>query len=99
MNVPFLHETSAKAAGAFLASNTHMTLFDEAEVGTQKDCFSVNLAKDARLYWEILFGNPLSPKPYFNHPLPKQAAWADNYVAAFGLLHPEAVNVIMTKGF
>ncbi len=95
----YLHETSAKSAGAFLPANTHMTLFDEAEVGTQKECFSVNVAKDARLYWEILFGNPLSPKPYFNHPLPKQSAWADNYVAAFGLLHSEAVNVILTNDF
>jgi len=46
-----------------------------------------------------LNGNPLStPSPYY-HPLPKQFAWADNYVSAVGLLQPGAANVILTNEF
>ena len=39
-------------------------------------------------------------EPSFNdtRALPKHLAWADNYVSAFGLLHPEAANVILTDG-
>jgi len=49
----------------------------------------------------ILFGteNPLSPSSSYLQPLPKRDAWADNCVSAFGLLHPEAANVILTHGF
>jgi very-short-patch-repair endonuclease/pimeloyl-ACP methyl ester carboxylesterase len=76
------------------AVNMQMTLFDEAEVATGQtgwlDAISTLIG---------LNGNPLEPKPFYYHPLPKQCAWADNYVSAFGLLHPEAANVILTDGF
>ena len=75
-------------------TNTLMTLFDEAEV-----------ARGFNSIWpwiDILVGrngNPLAqPKPY-EHPLPKQFAWAENYVAAVGLLQTNAANVILTNKF
>jgi hypothetical protein len=77
----------------FAPTNTHMTLFDEAEVGTDLGC--VELLKT------VLFNqwNPLVPKPYYYRPLPPKFGWADNYITAFGLLHPDAHNVILTNGF
>jgi len=78
------------------ATNMQMTLFDEAEAAT-------DITSDVN-HWladvEILIGlnNPLLPKPSYWHPLPRDSIWADNYVAAFGLLHPEAANVILTNG-
>ena len=75
-------------------TNTLMTLFDEAEV-----------ARGFNSIWpwiDIIIGingNPLAqPKPY-EHPLPKQFAWAENYVAAVGLLKTNAANVILTNKF
>jgi len=78
----------------FAWTNTQMTLFDEAEAATGITSFGAAI--------ETLIGmngNPLLPKPAYYHPLPKQFRWADNYVAAFGLLHPEAANVILTNNF
>jgi pimeloyl-ACP methyl ester carboxylesterase len=77
----------------WLATNMQMTLFDEAEVATGQS----GLLNGIRtlIGWN---GNPLEPKPSYYHPLPKHFAWADNYVSAFGLLHPEVANVILTKG-
>src|ERR1035437_1271816 len=75
-------------------TNTLMTLFDEAEAATGITSFGSAI--------DILLGkngNPLLPKTAYDHPLPKQFAWAENYVAAFGLLHPEAANVILTNNF
>jgi pimeloyl-ACP methyl ester carboxylesterase len=76
------------------AANMQMTLFDEAEVATGQN----GLLNGIRTLIG-LNGNPLEPKTSYYHPLPKQCAWADNYVSAFGLLHPEAANVILTDGF
>lgn len=73
-------------------TNTHMTLFDEAEIGTEFGCLSVLGA----LYppWD-----PFLPKPYYLHPIPtSQSAWVDNFVSFAGLLHVEARNVILTNG-
>lgn len=77
----------------FAPTNTQITMFDEAEVATDLSC--------PELLNAVLFNqwNPLSPKPYYCHPLPRQFAWADNYITAFGLLHPDAHNVILTNGF
>jgi hypothetical protein len=73
-------------------ANTHMTLFDEAEAGTEQSCRALLQDLNDRQ-------NPLSPRPYYERPLPKRFAWSDNFISAFGLLHPEAVNVILTNGF
>jgi pimeloyl-ACP methyl ester carboxylesterase len=67
--------------------NIQMTLFDEAEIA------KANLIQ----YAEFAF-NFSTPQPYYGQPLPKQYAWADNYVSAVGLLHTNAVNVILTNG-
>jgi pimeloyl-ACP methyl ester carboxylesterase len=81
----------------YSSQNTHMTLFDEAEVGEGVNCRLFGL-KVAQLIFRI--GHPLSPKIAVNNsPLPKDFAWADNYVGAFGAPHPEAANIILTNGF
>ena len=73
-----------------------MTLFDEAEAATGNTSFVQRILTR----WQGRNGNPpLLPKESYDHPLPKQSAWADNYIAAFGLLHPEAANVILDERF
>ena len=75
------------------ATNMHMTLFDEAEVAMNINGFGPSIRTLIGMN-----GNPLLSKPY-DHPLPRQCVWADNYVSGFGLLHPEAANVILTNNF
>lgn len=84
------------------ATNMLMTLFDEAEIGANKN---FNLSLNGIENWFALAialadgnGNYLNSAPAYYHPLPKQFAWADNYLSAFGLLHTNAVNVILTDG-
>ena len=83
------------------ATNMQMTLFDEAEVGADQN-FNLN-SEDITLIEALMSGNGNSlnlnmPSSYY-HPLPRNFAWADNYVSAFGLLHTNAANVILTDGF
>jgi hypothetical protein len=85
----------AVSSTPWLAKNMQMTLFDEAEVGADKD-FKLNSQDLAAL--ADMNANLLTAPPYY-HPLPKQFAWADNYVSAVGLLQPSAANVILTNGF
>jgi pimeloyl-ACP methyl ester carboxylesterase len=71
----------------FNPTNTQMTLFDEAEAGPQLADALValqNHQQDVRVFYDT--------------PIPARAAWIDNYISAFGLPHPEAANVILTKG-
>lgn len=77
------------------AVNMQMTLFDEAEVGADKD-FNLNSQDLAAL--ADANANLLSSSPYY-HALPKQFVWADNYVSSVGLLQSGAANVILTNGF
>jgi hypothetical protein len=77
------------------AANMQMTLFDEAEVGANKD-FSLNSQDLDDLANANV--NILTASPYY-HPLPKQFAWADNYVSAVGILQSNAANVILINGF
>lgn len=78
------------------ATNMFMTLLDEAEVGTD-----ANLSLD-KYDLELLLGQVANPfqnsYPYYN-PLPKQFAWAENYISAVGLMHTNAANFILTYGF
>jgi pimeloyl-ACP methyl ester carboxylesterase len=76
-------------------TNMQMTLFDEAEVAWGFD----GLKWKTVTTLATLSANFSTPESFFNQPLPKQFAWADNYVSAFGVLHPEAANVILTNGF
>ena len=86
--------TEPKSSNPWPGTNMQMTLFDEAEVATGLtepfQGLSLLIGRN---------GNPFYPKPSYDHPLPRQCAWADNYISAFGLLHPEAVNVILTNDF
>ena len=77
------------------AANMQMTLFDEAEVGADKN-FTLNSQDLAAL--ADANANLLTASSYY-HPLPKQFAWADNYVSAVGLLQSRAANVILNTGF
>ncbi|MCX6929087.1 MAG: peptidoglycan DD-metalloendopeptidase family protein, partial [Verrucomicrobia bacterium] len=91
----YLHTTSAKGAGAYSPSKTHVTLFDEAEIAKDVHCTQFAI-KIAQLLAKL--GNPLAPKTPSAYPLPKQFAWADNYVSAFGVFHENAANVLLTNG-
>jgi hypothetical protein len=73
-----------------------VTLFDEAEVG-----MDTHLGGFINDVFQVLIGsgNFLSPPRYNWHPLPKRFTWADNYITAFGLAHPQTVNVILTNTF
>jgi pimeloyl-ACP methyl ester carboxylesterase len=77
------------------AANMQMTLFDEAEVGANVN-FTLN-SQDLDALADAN-ANLLTTSPYY-HPLPKQFAWADNYVSAVGLLQSGAANVILTNEF
>jgi pimeloyl-ACP methyl ester carboxylesterase len=86
---------NAKAANfihtnGFSWMNTQMTLLDEAEVawGTVEDAWQTATS---------LLQNDSAPQQDWKHPLPDQCAWADNYITAVGMPHPQAVNVILTN--
>jgi pimeloyl-ACP methyl ester carboxylesterase len=81
----------AKGANAFLPANTQMTLFDEAELAPDlmNDVISLTLA--------MITGVPVPVQPFYGSAMPKQSRWADNYISAVGLLHPDAANVIFTS--
>ena len=82
----------AKGASVFLPANTQMTLFDEAELAP-------DLMNDVLTETEaIITGVPVAVQPFYGSAMPKQSRWADNYVSAVGLLHPDTANVILTKG-
>lgn len=87
--------SEAMSSTPWPATNMQMTLFDEAEVGADVT-FALNSQDLADL--ADANANLLIASPYY-HPLPKQFAWADNYVSAVGLLQPAAANVILTNGF
>ena len=69
--------------------NTHMTLFDEAEIATDTGCF--------QMFAYALYWSPSGTQDY-RQPLPAQFFWADNYVSLVGRLQPKAANVILTNG-
>ena len=90
-----------RAAPAWSASRTHMTLFDEAE-----------LAALPRLGKEVLFdivggflqanGARISLAPAettagWKNPVPAQSAWVDSYVSLVGIYHADGLNVSLQK--
>ena len=79
-------------ANNYPAANMQMTLFDEAEVGSGS-----NTTQTAAMTITALLANDSAPKPFWYHPLPNNFAWADNYITGFGLLHPQAANIILTN--
>ena len=77
-------------ASGFSPSNTHMTLFDEAEIATDVGC--------TQFVGYATVSTPAAQRASYLTPLPKQFGWADNYVSLVGSLHPEARNVILNRG-
>jgi hypothetical protein len=78
------------------ATNMLMTLFDEAEVGVDKN-FTLH-SPDLSALINALEGQNggYFNLPSYDHPLPRQFAWAENYVSEVGLLHSNAANLILT---
>src|SRR5665213_1480764 len=80
----------------FSWTNTQMTLCDDAEIAW---------GIGANGLWQFtttlpgtlvrLIQNASTTEPYWGQTLPNQFAWADNYISAVGLLHPEAANAIL----
>ena len=95
--------TLVNAAGAnyvhshgFSWANTQLTLCDEAEIASGVGAnglwqFTTTLPETAAR----LIQNTSTTEPYWGQALPNQFSWADNYISACGLLHPEAANAIL----
>jgi hypothetical protein len=80
------------------ATNMLMTLFDEAEIGADKN-FAMHPADLAALIAALAGQNGgYFNLPSYYHPLPRQFAWAENYVSEIGLPHTNAANAILTVG-
>jgi hypothetical protein len=77
-------------------TNMQMTLFDEAEVGSGS---TSNTLQTAASTITAILANDSGSQPFWYHPLPNNCAWADNYITAFGILHSNAANVILTNDF
>jgi len=77
-------------ANGFSWTNMQMTLCDEAEIAwgttSQDEELATLLA---------LSENFSTPQTFWGNALPRKCAWADNYISACGLLHPEAANIIL----
>jgi pimeloyl-ACP methyl ester carboxylesterase len=87
----------------FNPTNTQMTLCDEAESAWELNSTGWQMATtlpdkigQLRSSLSTLNGNFSTPQRYWDHPLPQHFAWADNYISACGLLHPDAANAILT---
>jgi hypothetical protein len=81
----------------FSWTNTQMTLCDEAEIAWGVGAnggwqFATTLP--ATLV--ALIQNTSTTQSRWGQALPNQFAWADNYITACGLLHPEAAYAILT---
>jgi pimeloyl-ACP methyl ester carboxylesterase len=77
-------------ANGFWWTNTQMTLFDEAEIGS-------DVSSCADLFALALWSMPSASQTIYQ-PLPSNFDWADNYVSLVGQLHPQAANVILSYG-
>jgi pimeloyl-ACP methyl ester carboxylesterase len=78
----------------FSPANTQMTLCDEAEIA-----WGTTSQEEALATLFMLLNNSSTSQPFWGKPLPSQFNWADNYISACGVLHPEAANVILTWEF
>jgi pimeloyl-ACP methyl ester carboxylesterase len=88
------HAANYVHAHGFAWTNTQMTLCDEAEAAWELTSSGWQLA--TTLPQIIISGNFSTPQRYWDRPLPEHFAWADNYISAVGLLHPDAANAILT---
>jgi len=83
-------------ANGYSWTKMQMTLFDEAEVGSGS---ASNIPQTTAATITTILANDSGPQPFWYKPLPTNYAWADNYITAFGMLHPQAANVILTHDF
>jgi uncharacterized repeat protein (TIGR03803 family) len=84
----------------FSWTNTQMTLCDDAEIAW--DFSNPNDPQFASTVYATvtnLEANFSTSQPLWGTTLPTNCAWADNYITAFGLLHPGAANVILTYSY
>jgi pimeloyl-ACP methyl ester carboxylesterase len=84
----------------FSWTNTQITLCDDAEIAW--DFSNPNDPQFASTVYATvtnLEANFSTSQPFWGTTLPNQFAWADNYITAFGLLHPGAANVILTYSY
>jgi pimeloyl-ACP methyl ester carboxylesterase len=78
----------------FSPTNTQLTICDEAEIA-----WGTTSQEEALATLFTLLDNSSTSQPFWGNPLPRQFNWADNYISACGMLHPEAANVILTWEF
>lgn len=97
------HAADYVHAHGFSWTNTQMTLCDEAEIaweftstGWQSATTLPSVLGPAISTLSTLWGNSSTPQRYWDRPLPRQFAWADNYISAVGLLHTDAANAVLT---
>ena len=81
------------AAKPWLASNTHVTMVDDAAI-------SRLIAKQTLAELLLSGGNAYVPSVVlgWKNPVPQDFRWLDNYISSVGRYHPEAVNVLLQKG-
>lgn len=87
----------ATASGAYQPANTHVTLFDEAELAEENAAGIPNIAAIRNALLAEIQGKPRPVRLFYDQPLPKQKVWADNYISFVGLFHDDAVNVVLTN--
>jgi hypothetical protein len=88
----YLHgDSKHRPASLYPWSNTHLTLFDEAEI--------VQPVNNIFVLSSLLFPAPAVTKDFTYKvvPLNHHYNWIDNYVSEVGILHPEAANVMLWR--
>lgn len=102
----FIHgdaKNSRNSPVKFNPQNTHMTLFDEAELVAAVngmhvfgDVLLASLGVDRNQHIDSA-GSLLSGFGTWTKVIPDRAAWIDNYVSDVGCTHAEAVNVLLWR--
>ena len=84
------------------ATMAQATLLDEAEAssiaGTSAPLSSVQSWLAANSFG-IISPPANAGEPYLKSPIPRSAKWIDNYISAWGVYHPEAVNVWLLQPY
>ena len=84
----------------FSWTNTQMTLCDDAEIAWDfSNPKNPQFVSTVYATYKNLEANFSTAQPFWGTTLPTNFAWADNYITAFGLLHPEAANAILTDEY
>jgi len=81
------------ATTPWLASNTHVTMSDEAAIArliAKETLAKLALSGPTAYASSVVLG--------WKNPVPHDFLWLDNYISSVGRYHPEAVNVLLQKG-